>query len=79
MTNILRHRFYLQIGFGIAAFLLFAITLIWNDWIEMVFNIDPDQNSGFVEWSIMGIALAVAVGLFMLAYYEWRVTHTVTA
>ncbi len=44
MTNILRHRFYLQIGFGVTAFLLFVITLVWNDWIEIVFNIDPGSE-----------------------------------
>jgi hypothetical protein len=51
---------------------LFVITLIRNDWIEIVFGVDPDNNNGTFEWLIVGALLLVTITLFILASYEWR-------
>jgi hypothetical protein len=32
--------------------LLFVVTLIWKDWIELVFHVDPDRGNGALEWAI---------------------------
>ena len=48
------------------------ITLVRNDWIEIVFGIDPDNNNGTLEWLIVGVLIVLTITLFILARYEWR-------
>lgn len=72
MRNALRGRFWLETIVAIATGILFALTLVKNDWIEIVFHIDPDSNNGTFEWFIVGVLLVVTITLFMMASYEWR-------
>ena len=72
MTNALRWYFWLETGMAIVTGMLFVITLVWHNWIEILFNIDPDQGSGLLEWLIVGVLLVVTIALFALARYEWR-------
>ena len=72
MRNALRRRFWLETGIAIITGILFVITLIRNDWIEIVFRVDPDNNNGTFEWLIVGALLLVTITLFILASYEWR-------
>ena len=72
MRNALRKRFWLETAIAIFTGVLFVITLIRNDWIEIVFGIDPDKNNGTFEWLIVGALLLVTITLFILASYEWR-------
>jgi hypothetical protein len=76
MRNALRWRFWLEIGLAIISSILFVITLVQRDWIEVLFGIDPDQANGTLEWLIVAILLAVTITLFTLASYEWRRTRT---
>jgi hypothetical protein len=75
MRNALRRRFWLETGIAIITGVLFVITLIRNDWIEIVFRVDPDNNNGTFEWLIVGALLLVTITLFILASYEWRRTR----
>ena len=52
--------------------MLFVITLMWHDWIEILFHVDPDLGSGLLEWSIVGALLVVTIFLIVLARYEWH-------
>ena len=72
MRNALRRRFWLETGIAIITGILFVINLIRNDWIEIVFRVDPDNNNGTFEWLIVGALLLVTITLFILASYEWR-------
>jgi len=72
MRNALRSRFWLETGMAIVTGILFVITLVRRDWIEAIFNIDPDQGNGSLEWLIVGALLVVTIALFALASYEWR-------
>lgn len=72
MRKALRGRFWLETGMAIVTAILFVVTLAWQDWIEVIFNVDPDQGSGTLEWLIVGILLAVTIALCLLARYEWR-------
>ena len=47
-------------------------TLIWHDWIEVVFGVEPDEGSGSFEWLIVGLLVGVSVGLVLLARWESR-------
>lgn len=72
MKNSLRLRFWLESGLGAVTGILFVVTLLWRDWIEIIFHVDPDKGNGLLEWSIVGSLLAVTITLFFLARYEWR-------
>ena len=72
MRKALRGRFWLETGMAIVTTILFVITLAWHDWIEIIFNVDPDQGSGLLEWLIVGALFVVTIALFALARYEWR-------
>ena len=72
----MRRRFWLETGMAIVSSILFIITLVQRDWIEIIFNVDPDNRSGTLEWLIIGSALVVIITLFTLANYEWRKART---
>ena len=71
----MRWRFWLETGVAIATGILFVITLVQRDWIEVVFGIDPDNRSGTLEWLIIAALLVVTITLVSLASYEWRRTR----
>ena len=72
MTKALRGRFWFETGLAIVTGILFVITLVCHDWIEIIFKVDPDQGSGLLEWLVVGALLVVTIVLFVLARYEWR-------
>ena len=72
MKNALRRRFWLETSIAIGTGILFLITLVWNNWIEIVFGVDLDNNNGTLEWLMVGVLLVVTITLFSLASYEWR-------
>ncbi len=72
MRNALRWRFWLETGLAIVTSILFMLTLVQRDWIEIVFGVDPDQGNGTLEWLIVGVLLVVTITLFTLASHEWR-------
>jgi hypothetical protein len=67
-----RQRFWIETALGCLSVVLLVVTLVWKDWIELVFKVDPDAGSGALEWSIVALALALAVTFFALAHREWR-------
>ena len=75
MRKALRWPFWLETGVAIATSILFVITLVQRDWIEIVFGIDLDSRSGTLEWLIIAALLVVTITLFTLASYEWRRTR----
>jgi H+/Cl- antiporter ClcA len=57
---------------GLFAGALGAITLVWEDWIETVFGVDPDGGNGSVEVLIVVVCFAVSLALLHLAWVERR-------
>ena len=51
---------------GIAA-VLFVVTALWKDWIEILFGVDPDAGSGAIEWLIPTLFLVAALLLSVSA------------
>ena len=52
------------------------ITLLWRDWIEIIFGADPDKGNELLEWSVVGTFLVATIVLLTLARYEWRKAQT---
>jgi hypothetical protein len=67
---------YLELLVGGAALVLALVTLAWNDWIELVFKVDPDAGNGSLEKAIVGVLLVAAVVSAWLARTEWRRSRT---
>ncbi len=51
---------------------LALLTLIWRDWIELVFRIDPDGGSGAAEWAVVVALATLSVACAALARADRR-------
>ncbi len=51
---------------------LFTATIIWPEWIELVFRVEPDAGSGALEWAIAGATLVISLVCLILMRVEWR-------
>jgi hypothetical protein len=67
-----RARFWVELGCAGLSALLCIMTLISRDWIEILFQVDPDNHSGSLEWSIVAVLFVVTALLGILARSEWR-------
>jgi hypothetical protein len=74
MTNGVRWRFYVEAGAGVITTALFLATLLYPEWIEALFRIDPDNASGWLERLVVGGLLVMTIALLSLARREWRKT-----
>lgn len=72
MNRQVRSRFWLEVILGTVTTILLLVTLVWRDWIEIVFGVEPDGGSGLLEWTIVGVLLVATIALFTLARSEWR-------
>ncbi|MFD9366423.1 ABC transporter permease [Streptomyces sp. NPDC060020] len=78
-SGTVRRRFWVEVALGSLSALLFVVTLVWHDWIEILFDVEPDAGSGSLEWVIVAGTALVAVLCALGARMEWRRTHPVGA
>jgi hypothetical protein len=71
-------RFRLELGLAAVSAALLLATILWRDWIEIVFRVDPDHGSGSLEWMIVAVTALSAVTFAALARVEWRKARAVT-
>lgn len=67
-----RVRFWLELVCGLLGAVLFGVTLVTREWIELIFGVDPDKGSGALELAIALGLLAVSIVSGLLAVREWR-------
>jgi hypothetical protein len=67
-------RYWAEVSATLAAFVLAVVTILWRDWIELVFRVDPDNHGGAVEWAIVASLLLVALLSGFSAQRTWRRT-----
>jgi hypothetical protein len=72
MDNGLRIRFWIEVALSSITAALFIATIIWREWIELVFRVDPDRGDGSLEWIIVATLLVATVVFAWLARAEWR-------
>jgi hypothetical protein len=70
--NALSRTFLVEAGLFVVAAVNVVLTLLWRDWIEVVFRVDPDNHSGAFEWALVVTSLAAAMLFGTLARREWR-------
>jgi hypothetical protein len=63
---------------GLGVF-LGLLTIVWHDWIEGVFGVDPDHGNGSVEWIAVLVLLVIGAGAGALARRQWRRAHALAA
>ena len=76
MKQQLRPLFWIEAVLALVNAALLVITVLWKDWIEIVFDVDPDAGSGAVEWAIVAVTLVLTIAFLALARSEWRRTST---
>ena len=67
-----RRRFWVDVLLALVSAALFAITLVWHDWIELIFGVDPDEGNGLVEVLVSGSFLAMTLVIAVFSRLEWR-------
>jgi hypothetical protein len=72
MKRQLRPLFWIEALLALGNAVLLAMTVVWKDWIEIVFNVDPDAGSGAVEWGVVLVTLLLTIAFLSLARGEWR-------
>jgi hypothetical protein len=65
-------RFWVKTTLAAVSAALFALTLAWQDWIEVVFRVEPDQGSGWLELLILAVMLGLTLTLSISARGDWR-------
>jgi len=86
MSHGLRRRFWLQSILGSVTGIVTSLTLVWHDWIEAVFRIEPDRGNGSAEWLVVVILLVFSAAFGVSARLEshrarlaWRVGPDISA
>lgn len=61
-------------GAGVAATLsvLAALTAFHPNWIELVFGIDLDAGSGWLEWTLIVVLALIALASATVAWRKWN-------
>jgi len=72
MRQPLRRRFWADVILASVSTALLVLTVVWDEWIEIMFHVDPDAGSGTLEWAIVGVTLLLTLAFSMLARLEWR-------
>lgn len=55
---------------------LAVLTLLWHNWIELLFGDEPDGGDGSLEWGIVVEFLVLTVVFSALARTDWRRART---
>ena len=70
--------FWVRLALAATSAALFAVTLLWHDWIEIVFRVDHDRGNGWLEWLVVVAAFGLTVTFSIGARREWRRSASVT-
>ena len=68
----LRARFWIELGLTVLSLILTIGTVVVHDWIEVLFQIDPDEGGGSLEAFVTVVAVAITTGFALAARMEWR-------
>ncbi len=73
MKRSLGIRMWVDTAAAVGSLALGLITVVWREWIEAIFGVDPDHGSGSAEWIAVAVLAAVFVVSAVLARRDWTV------
>jgi hypothetical protein len=65
-------RFWFAAALALVTMFLAIITTLWQNWIEIVFRVDPDHGNGSFERWVVGVAAVLCLASLLLARREWK-------
>ena len=65
-----RARFWMECALAVLSAGLAVSTMVWNNWIELLFEVEPDGGDGSFEWGIVVVFAVVAVLFAIIARIE---------
>jgi hypothetical protein len=68
----LRIRFWFEAAAALCTCCLALLAVVWPDWIELLFGVDPDHASGQLEWAFVAALAVTAVTASAATRAEWR-------
>ena len=66
----LRIRFWVEVALAVVAGGLGVLTLVTREWIELLFDVDPDKGSGALEWAIVIALFVASAALALIAVWD---------
>jgi hypothetical protein len=72
MMHSVGYGFFVRLGLAVGTAALFVVTVVWPDWIEIVFRVDPDRGNGWLEWVVVFVAFGLTLIFSIGARREWR-------
>lgn len=72
MRRNLRNRFWIECTLAFVSGILLVLTLFWQNWIEVLFGVEPDGGNGSLEWALVVTLIGITVAFFVLARTEWQ-------
>jgi hypothetical protein len=72
MSGTVRKRFWVEFILACVSGGLTVLTLLWHNWIELLFGFEPDGGDGSFEWGLVVVLLIMTVVFSALARMEWR-------
>jgi hypothetical protein len=72
VKRILRRRFWVETALATLSAVTALLTALWQDWIEIIFRVDPDHHNGALEWAIVMTCIAATIVCIALARREWQ-------
>ena len=48
-----RARLYAEIGLATSSLVALVLTIVWREWIEALFGVEPDGGDGSAEWMVV--------------------------
>jgi hypothetical protein len=72
MKRKIRTIFWWEATGAVASAVLFIVTLVNREWIEIFFAVEPDGGNGTMEWSVVIVLAALTLLSVTLVGREWR-------
>ena len=72
MTKRPPSAFWIEAVLASVSGFLFLLTVVWRDWIEGVFGVDPDHQNGSLELLLVAFFLLATIAFSALARGQWR-------
>ena len=76
MSRPIRKQFWAECAGACLSGSLVVVTILWPNWIELLFGVEPDGGDGSLEWLLVGLFVGAMAVFSALARTEWRRART---